>query len=63
MPGIRSGIGRFAGDMFATVGGATSKGRASIASTKQAMDRIMSPRGVPVGMRRNYVIKKICSCI
>ena len=65
MPGIKSGIGRFAGDFFAAIGSATPKGRASIGYTQSTMRRHMAGQvgmgpPMPVGMRRKYVTKKSC---
>lgn len=52
MPGIRAGIGRFAGDMFAAVGSITPSGRRATTAAMAAASRATVPHALsPSAMR------------
>lgn len=56
MPGIRAGIGRFAGDMFAAIGSATPAGRkAAAAALSGAPAGMVTPEALKLAMRSKYM--------
>jgi hypothetical protein len=56
MPGIRAGIGRFAGDVFAAIGSVTPGGRkAAAAALSGAPAGMVTPDALRLAMRPKYI--------
>ena len=60
MPGLRAGIGRFAGDVLGAIGSVTPSGKSVIRDTKSSIDRIAGFTG-NITRKRAYAARRFAA--